>query len=132
MPTKFASLLLSFFILFQSFNVHLLDVLKLQSLLQHIEFHESTYGDDIFSFLAKHYGDKMTEHREQNNGEGDHQKLPFNHSVCMDAGQLFILESFAAKLVLSDPPIVKKRTFHYYNFYSYLENTDIFQPPKIA
>ena len=42
-----------------------MDVVKLTNLLEHIELHKSTYGDDIFSFVSKHYGDKMQEHKEE-------------------------------------------------------------------
>ena len=77
MLTKSIALILSVFILSQSFNVHLMDVLKLNNLLNHIELHESTYGDDIFSFISKHYGDEMAEHKKQKDNRSDHQKLPF-------------------------------------------------------
>ena len=132
MPTKSASILLSFFILFQSFNVHFIDILKLKTLIEHMQFHEDVYGDDIVSFISKHYGEQMKSHQEQSSDEEkDHQKLPFNKNVCIDGGQPLIIDGFCSKLHI-DEPIVKKRTFYYHNFYSFLENTDIFQPPKTA
>lgn len=132
MLAKSTSLLLAIFMLSQSFNIHLMDVLKLSNLIEHMEFHESVYGDDIFSFLAKHYGDQTEEHKGQRKDSRDHQKLPFNHAVSIDAGQLFIFDASIMKLALSDTPDVKLSIFCYYNFYSFLENTDIFQPPRIA
>ena len=132
MLTKSTSLLLSIFILSQSFNIHLMDVLKLSNLIEHMELHESVYGDDIFSFLSKHYGDQTEEHKEQRKGSNEHQKLPFSHNVSMDAASLFIFDASMMKLILSVAPDVKRSNFYYYNFYSFLENTDIFQPPRIA
>lgn len=132
MLVKSTSLLLSVFILSQSFNIQMMDVVKLSNLLEHLEFHQSAYGDDVFSFLSKHYGDKMEEHKGQQKEKSDHQKLPFNHTVCIDAGQLYIFESNIDKLIFLEAPAVNRDIFFYYNFYSFLENTDIFQPPRIA
>ena len=132
MLAKFTSLILSVFMLSQSFNLHLMDVVKLSNLLEHMEFHESTYGDDIFSFVSKHYGDKMQEHNEQKDGSNDHQKLPFNHGVCIDSGQLFIAETLIGKLVFSVPVHITRSIFSDDDLYSFLKNTDIFQPPRLA
>ena len=109
-----------------------MDVLKLSNLIEHMELHESVYGDDIFSFLSKHYGDQTEEHKEQRKGSNEHQNLPFSHNVSMDAASLFIFDESMMKLILSVAPDVKRSNFYYYNFYSFLENTDIFQPPRIA
>lgn len=118
--------------LFQSFNLHLIDVLKLGMLVDHMEFHEDTYGDDIFSFMAKHYGNEVQSHNEQNSGEeGDHQKLPFHQKVCLD-GVHIIISGLTSKLDIADKAFVKETPFYYYNFYSFLETNEIFQPPKAA
>ncbi len=132
MLTKFTSLLLSILMLSQSFNIHMMDVLKLSNLIEHIEFHKSVDGDDIFSFLSKHYGDQTEAHNGQRKDSDEHQKLPFNHTVSIDTGQLFIFDASLIKLAFSVAPDVKRSIFCYYNFYSFLENTDIFQPPRIA
>ncbi len=95
----------------QSFNIHLMDVLKLSNFIEHMEFHESVYGDDVFSFLSKHYGDQTEEHNGQRKRSRDHQKLPFNHTVSMDAGHLFIFDASSIKFVLSDAPDVKRSIF---------------------
>ena len=120
------------FILSQSFNVHLIDVMKLQNLMEHIAFHEATYGDDIFSFISKHYGLEMAEHNQQKENSEEHQQLPFNHGVLLDAGHLFVCEVFVESLDLSVAPDAQERDFFYYNFYSFLGNSDIFQPPRIG
>jgi hypothetical protein len=126
------SLLMSVFVLTQSLSIHFSDILKLESLFEHMEFHETAYGDDIFSFISKHYGNKMKEHEGENDDDSEHQKLPFNHKVSCDTGHLFVLELDQPGIILNDSTIAKERDFFYYNFYSYLENTDIFQPPRIA
>lgn len=132
MLARSISLILSVFILSQSFNIHLVDVLKLSNLLEHIAFHESAYGDDIFAFFSKHYGDKMREHEGQQDTSRDHQKLPFHHNFSIDFGQFFLVEVSLERLVFSVSADAERNFFDYDNFYSFLENKDIFQPPRIA
>lgn len=132
MLARSTSIFLSVFILSQSFNIHFMDVLKLSNLLEHMEFHESAYGDDIFSFFSKHYGEKMREHEGQQDTSRDHQKLPFHHSFSIDFGQFFLVELSLERLVFSVSPDAERNFFDYDNIYSFLENKDIFQPPRIA
>ena len=73
----------------------------------------------------------MQEHKEQKDSGSDHQKLPFNHHVCSDSGQFYITE-VQEKLVFSIPVHVKRSIFSDDDFYSFLKNTDIFQPPRLA
>ena len=47
MVTKLFSILLASFILVQSFNIHLGDILKLNMLIEHAELHKSKYGDNF-------------------------------------------------------------------------------------
>ena len=132
MLNKCVSLLMSVFVLAQSFNIHLADVLQLESLYEHIEFHEATYGDDIFSFISKHYGKELQEHDKDSQDDSEHEKLPFNHRISCDSLHYCIVNWDQNSLLVSDTPSPKKGDFFYYNFYSYLENTDIFQPPRFA
>ena len=64
MMLKIISFLLASFVLAQSFNIHIPEVLKLKNLVEHLEFHKSVYGDDIFSFVAKHYGNQKLKHED--------------------------------------------------------------------
>ena len=129
---KVSSLVLSVFLLLQSINIHFKDVVNLDALMEHIEFHQSEYGDSLFSFFSKHYGNKMSEHQEhKEQKDGGHHKLPFKHTVCSDAGQFFLVNLPDVKLINSSGFKHQQPTF-YYNNYSYLENSDIFEPPRIS
>ncbi len=48
---KFILFSIASIVLIQSFNIHIMDVLKLKNLIEHIEFHKSTYGDDVFDLV---------------------------------------------------------------------------------
>lgn len=123
---------MSVFILAQSVNIHLGDVLQVDSLLEHLELHEDIYGDDLFTFISKHYGGEIEEHQKESGNDSDHGKLPFNHSIACDSFQFFILDIDHLGLGYVQLPVQKKSDFYYNISYSFLENTDIFQPPRHA
>ena len=123
---------MSVFILAQSVNIHLGDVLQVDSLLEHLELHEDIYGDDLFAFISKHYGGEIEEHQRESGNDSDHSKLPFNHSIACDSFQFFILDLDQLGLGYVQLPVQKKSDFYYNISYSFLENTDIFQPPRRA
>lgn len=131
MMLKMFSFLLASFVLLQSFNIHIPEVLKLKNLLEHLEFHQSVYGDDIFSFVAKHYGDQKLKH-EKNEDNGDHQQLPFHHHVNFDIVLFYVIDinRYQLRDFVDNAPELKN--FSYQTSYSFLENTDIFQPPQFV
>jgi len=79
-----------------------------------------------------HYGNKMGEHENKKDDSGDHQKLPFHHNICLDSGQFFIFDTHFEKLEFLVTPNLERSTFPDDDLYSFLENSDIFQPPRIA
>jgi len=111
----------------QSLHINLGDVLRLQDFIEHAQFHKKNYGDNIISFLSKHYGQEKKEH--QQNERHDHDKLPFSesslfHTAVALLGQLFISEHKRFK------NFEKQDNFSYQLSYSSLTTFDIFQPPK--
>lgn len=125
---KIISFSLASFVLLQSFNIHIPEVLKVKNLLEHLEFHRTAYGDDIFSFVAKHYGNQKLKHEENDDTE-DHQQLPFHH-VCYEIAVFYVID--LNKYQFSDPSEkdTELKNFIYQTSYSFLENIDIFQPPQ--
>jgi hypothetical protein len=130
MMTKLISFSIASFILVQSFNIHLVDVFELKNLMEHAEYHKTTYGDDLMSFLAKHYGDQKAEHNRDKQEEQHHRQLPFNHGFHLDIAPFDLINTTFHQLSdvnILDPDISK---FFYQDFYTYLQNSDIFQPPQ--
>lgn len=127
--SKIISFSLAGFVLLQSFNIHVPEVGKLKNLLEHLEFHKSAYGDDIFSFVAKHYGKEKLNH-ENKEDHGDHQQLPFHHHVGHDFSLFYIIDLSRYQLRDLDENDTRLRNFSTQTLYSFLENIDIFQPPK--
>ncbi len=126
------SILLSALVLMQGLNLHLQDILELGALVEHMEYHQSSYGDDLYSFLEKHYGTKKTEHdgEEHQNGE-NHEKLPFKDKACHSSSSNMIVLTGSPMRNLTSDCILPRSSFHYQESYSFLDQTDIFQPPRI-
>jgi len=132
MIAKFSSILLAVFVLAQSFNLHSEDLLKLGTLVSHMEFHQEEYGDDLFTFISKHYGDKKSSHEDEPKDSEDHHRLPFNHNRCMDSGQIFVMNIDKLSFQFLADDLIQTSHFYYQNSYTFLDNSDVFQPPKIA
>ena len=128
---KIISFSIASLILIQSFNIHMLDVLKLKNLMEHIEFHKSTYGDDVFAFVAKHYGYEKLKH-ENKDDKGEHEQLPFHHSTCFDTVVLYVFDLNRYQLKDLDNSDAALDTFFFQSAYSFMENSDIFQPPQFV
>ena len=128
---KIISFSIASIILIQSFNIHILDALKLKNLMEHLEFHKSTYGDDVFTFVAKHYGYQKLKHEDKDEKE-DHQQLPFHHNTCLDSIALYVFDLNRYQLKDIDHSNAELSTFFFQSAYSFMENADIFQPPQFA
>ncbi len=130
MYTKLFSILLSSFILAQSMNIQVKDVSKFSELVEHFQYHAENYGDDIFVFFSKHYGELKEKHSENHEKE-DHNQLPFSQSFNINSFTVYILHktkfSVIEKLIHFQAP-----NFCYLENYTSIERSDIFQPPKYA
>lgn len=132
--SKLASIALSFLILTQSFNMDLGDLAHIDDLLEHAELHSEKYGDNLLVFISKHYGELQGEHNhDQQDEKKEHEELPFTHHCCSHAFTAFVLNRFETLQILKTDPVADSTTnFHYLENYSFLEKTDIFQPPQQA
>jgi len=130
MVTKLFSILLSGFILAQSMNIQVKDVYKFNELVEHFQFHADNYGDDVFVFFSKHYGELKDKHSENHQKE-DHNQLPFSQNINFNSLTVFFLNktkfAIAEKLIIS-----QTSNFYYLENYTSIERSDIFQPPKYA
>jgi hypothetical protein len=131
--TKLVSIATSLLILFQSFNIHINDLVELDELIEHAQFHAEEYGDDFLVFLSKHYGELKAEHNQKHQEEQkEHEKLPFQqhcHSLSLSA---FVINNLA--FYTSHVEIATRNTgnFFYTNFYSPVLGDGLFQPPRYA
>lgn len=131
--SRLIAIILSAFILMQSFNFGADDVLQLDELITHASFHKQEHGDNFFVFLSKHYGELKAEHSKSHKEEQtDHEKLPFQcqgHTITLSV--FSPIYSFIDSDNLEFYNLIEYNT-HYINLYSSLHNKELLQPPKIA
>ena len=129
---KWSALILSFVILVQSFGLRINDVIQIDEFIEHAQFHNAHYGDNLFVFISKHYGELKANHEKAHEEEqSEHDKLPFQHKVHMVQMLVFSVVS-PQYIELKSPEFYKhkRHDFYYQELYSsqYLEG--FFQPPK--
>ena len=130
---KLFSILLSSLILLQTFGVHYDDIIQLDELIEHAEFHKAQYGDNMIVFLSKHYGDLKLEHqRDHQEEKKDHEKLPFNHSSSITSVADMVINPFKTELNQLEIVDFKVLNFHYQAPTSSIHTEGILQPPRIS
>jgi len=131
--SKLLSIPLSILILFQSFNIHMEDVLKLKEVIVHFQLHKERYGDGIIVFISKHYGNLKESHKQQHQEEEkEHHHPPIHHDCSTQISSVFVLlvHSFYIERPTND--VEKTTNFYYQDKFSTFEKSTIFQPPKLA
>lgn len=116
----------------QSVGIHISDLIQLDELIEHAQFHSKEYGDNVFVFLSKHYGELKAEHEEQHQEEKkDHQQLPFQHQyhISMNA---FEADLPKIELIELDFAEHTSTNFYYQDPTSTLHTEGLFQPPRKA
>ena len=120
-------------IFLQSINIHFNDLVELDELIEHYQFHSAEYGDNFMVFMSKHYGELKDSHSEKHQEEQkEHEKLPFQHQTQCAQPLVFVMDSRSFFDSKSEIPLVQKGNFHYQISYSTVWGDDPFQPPKHA
>ena len=125
---KLIAISFSFLILIQSINISFEDMSKINVLLEHAEFHQQTYGDSFFEFLAEHYGETKFAHGTNHE---EHEDLPFkhHHQSCAHTSVAFTFETLSFNLNY-DTFIEIPINFFYKESISLFEKPSVFQPPQ--
>ena len=123
---KILTVILSFTILFQSFDFKINDFNELPTLFDHIVRHIET-GDSFADFISLHYGSLANKHKSEHK---EHQKLPFKHQNFESHFQLdYILQASNIE-VNSSEIIIKKGEYTYKEPSVNLFANYFFQPPQ--
>lgn len=128
---KLISVVLSSLIFIQSFQIDLGDLVQLDELIEHAQFHNAEYGDNLLVFLSKHYGDSKAEHSERHQEEQeDHEQLPFQQNPLIAGLSVFVLED--TKVEINKELIVDQgKTTFFYHIQDYESfKSSILQPPQ--
>ena len=120
-------------IFFQSINIHFNDLMELDELMDHYQFHSEEYGDNFLVFVSKHYGKQKADHSQKHQEEQkDHEKLPFQHQTHCSHLLVFVLDAKSNVDARSEIPLATSGNFHYQISYSTIWADSPFQPPRHA
>ncbi len=125
--------ILSVIILSQSMNVSANDMVKLDDFFEHAQYHYEEFGDDIFTFVSKHYGNLKEEHSANHKNESSqHEQLPFNHHLGSHTSTIFLADFIEKEQIPAPIGSLHSIKFFYLLPVTSVTSADIFQPPKIA
>ncbi|THD66742.1 hypothetical protein E7Z59_13255 [Robertkochia marina] len=127
---RFVSIVLSLMIALQSFHITLADVLGLDELIDHAQFHQEAYGDDLLSFITKHYGELQTDHMDSTDHE-EHDDLPFQHTFSHNHCPVALFAATDYSIILNETTPSQEDLF-YRSFINNLHTIPTFQPPRQA
>ena len=131
--SKLLSISLSLIILTQSFGIVLDDVLQLDEFIEHAQFHNEQYGDNVIVFISKHYGELKANHEKEHQEEKEeHEQLPFNHNNCSHITTVTAFVLHALKEEQKIPRFAESidSNFFYQAPTSSLHKSGLFQPPR--
>lgn len=131
--TKLISIAVSLLILVQSFNIHFNDIIELDELIEHAQFHSVEYGDNFLVFISKHYGELKAEHSQKHQEEKEeHEQLPFQNQCNTTSLSAFVLNQAADYPVEIDLAFDCDSNYFYQASYHSLAQDGLFQPPRHA
>ena len=135
MLSKLSAFVFSLLLLMQSMGLRYDDLVRLDELIEHASYHQQQYGDSLFTFLSKHYGEQKEAHqRDHREEQEDHRKLPFQQQQCQQLAPVFLGQLLMARPEVS-PGITDRKSSRC--FYYSLNDYDayaraVFQPPRKA
>ncbi len=128
---KFIATYLIFIILFQSVFVTTNFLFEINELAQDFSLHQLKYGDNLTSFISKHFGELKEAHQQQHKEEHQQHKHPSNEINNVDTTNFTVYScDFTPKNTLENYTL--KPNFYYQDKFSTFEKQKIFQPPKVA
>lgn len=130
---KLTSISVSLLILVQSFNIHFSDIVELDELIEHAQFHAEEYGDNFLVFISKHYGELKAEHSKRHQEEREeHEQLPFQHQCQTALLSAFVLNQTPDYPLEIDLVVDLDSNYFYQVSYHSLAQEGLFQPPQLA
>ena len=131
--SKLFSITLSIIILLQSIGITIHDIAQIDDFIEHANYHNEQYGDNVLVFISKHYGDlKATHEREHHEEKQEHEQLPFHHQSHVCFISAFILNNQIEVIDVVEFSDYKSHDFIYQEPSSSLIKETPFQPPRLS
>lgn len=123
---------LAIFILFQSMFTNINLFFEIDELVEDYKLHQTKYGDNLTTFISKHFGDLRDSHKEQHKEEHKHHNHPIHSELGSNIQEIYVLQNYNFTINTIEKIRSKTDNFYYKNLLSNFEKQKIFQPPRIA
>ena len=125
--TYLASLLL-----FQGVFLNTDILFEVDELLEDYQLHKVKYGDNLTTFISKHFGELKESHKNQHQEEHQQHKHPTQDKIGNSNQVDFTVNHirFLIKNIIEVNNL--KSNFHYTDLFSSFEKQKIFQPPRFS
>jgi len=128
---KFVVTYLASLILFQGMFANTDIIFEISELTEDYQLHKKKYGDNLTTFISKHFGDLKESHKKQHQEEHKHHKHPVqNTGSSLQVDFTLLALSFTDKSIIEYD--ASASNFNYLDLHSTFEKQKIFQPPRIA
>lgn len=125
------SISFSLAILIQSFGIGFSDIAQIDEFIEHAQFHNEQYGDNLLVFISKHYGElKAAHNKERQEEKDDHAQLPFQHQTHISSITPFVLNAKKLELNTIKFSELKILNSYYQTPTSSSHSKELFQPPR--
>lgn len=115
----------------QSFGFSFGAIAQIDEFIEHAQFHSEQYGDNVFVFISKHYGELKVQHNKDHQEEKeDHEQLPFQHQTHISSITAFVLNSTKDEFKTLEFSEFRTHNFFYQETSSSLHLEGLFQPPR--
>ncbi|TLF44674.1 hypothetical protein [Maribacter aurantiacus] len=128
---KLASIVLSVVILLHTIGLHTDDLVQIDEFIEHAKFHSEQYGDNVFVFISKHYGELKAAHEQEHQEEKeDHEQLPFQHHSHLSSIVAYTPNPLHTELETPMITEYKDSNFYYQAPSSSSHTKGLLQPPR--
>lgn len=120
-------------ILIQSLGMTVHDIGQIGKFIEHAQYHSEQYGDNVFVFISKHYGELKVHHDlEHQEEKKEHEQLPFNQQSQLCAISAFILITPVEDIHSFEFSEFQSHNFIYQEPSSSVFKEGPFQPPRLS
>ena len=128
---EFVVTYLAALILFQGIFTNTDILFEASELIEDYQLHKVKYGDNLSTFISKHFGDLKESHKQQHQKE----RKQHNHPIQNNTGNSFQVDyTLVASFVMKNEIEITSSTsnYRYSDLLSTFEKQKIFQPPRFA
>lgn len=117
-------------ILFQGMFAYLDIIFEIGEVLEDYELHKVKYGDDLSTFISKHFGDLKESHKKEHQEEHKHHNHPIQTGI--ENVEVYVLQTLDFSINTTLEIISTTNNFGNKDLFSTFEKQKIFQPPQLT